>query len=413
MAAHGNLHVGLVLPELDGGGAQRITLTLAESLIERGHTVDLVMERIAGQYREHIPKGLRLCYPSAWNADRELLRYWRERGVQMQELTVNPMGALWSWLVLERKRLGVRVRRRYALYAYGIARYVRKFSPDLLLSALPTGNASSVYAVELIGRSVPLVVTVHNNASQSYVRDRLHTARALYPRAEAVVAVSNGLRDDVQRSLGVEPEAVHTIYNPIPVDGIRRLAQDPPPHPWLMDGQPPVILNVGRETPAKDYLTLVRAFGMARRKIRSRMLIMGNFSESYRLELMSASRRGGAAEDLDFAEFDENPFRSMRKARLFALSSHWEGLPTVLIESLGCGTPVVSTDTPYGPQEILEGGRWGKLVPIGDSCAMAQAMVETLQGDHPPEEALRRRAADFSHDRAADAYLDLFQKVLG
>ena len=413
MAAQDNLHIGLVLPSLEGGGAERVVLTLAKSLIERGHTVDLVMERIAGQYRKHIPKGLRLYHPSLWNADRELLRYWRSSGVHMQASIINPIGALWSWFALDRKRLGVRVRRRYALYAYSIARYIRKARPNLLLSALPNGNAPAVYAVELTNHSVPLVVSVHNNMSRSYVGDRLHTARALYPRADAVVAVSRGLRDNVQESLGIEPEAVHAIYNPISASDIRQMAQEPSPHPWLMDGEPPVILNVGREAAAKDYLTLVRAFGITRRRIRSRMLIMGSFSESYRNELISEARRSGAAEDLGFADFDENPFRYMCRASLFALSSHWEGLPTVLIEALACGKPVVSTDTPYGPREILEEGKWGKLAPIGDSSTMAQAMIETLQGDHPPEEALLRRADDFSPEQAANAYLGLFQKVIG
>lgn len=413
MAAQDNLHIGLVLPSLEGGGAERVVLTLAKSFIERGHAVDLVMERIAGQYRKHIPKGLRLYHPSPWNADRELRRYWRSHDVHMQALTINPIGALWAWFALDRKRLGIPVRRRYALYAYSIARYVRKARPNLLLSALPNGNAPAVYAAELTNRSVPLVVSVHNNMSRSYVGDRLHTARALYPRADAVVAVSRGLRANVQESLEIEPEAVHAIYNPISASDIRQMAQEPSPHPWLMDGEPPVILTVGRQAAAKDYLTLVRAFGMTRRKIRSRMLIMGSFSESYRSELISEARRSGAAEDLDFTDFDENPFRYMRRASLLALSSHWEGLPTVLIEALACGKPVVSTDTPYGPREILEEGKWGKLAPIGDSSAMAQAMIETLQGDHPPEESLIRRADDFSPDQAADAYLRLFQKVIG
>ncbi len=298
------------------------------------------------------------------------------------------------------------------MFAHVIARYVRQEYPQLLMSALQDADASTGYAAELTGRSVPVVVSEHNNISFGYSADWLPELRALYPRADAVVVVSKGVGGDIRRLLGVEAERVHTIYDPIASDEIWRLAQDEVAHPWFGDGKPPVILSVGRETPQKDYPTLIEAFGQVRRKLHARLVIIGRLSESYRAGLIAQARDYGVEKDLGFVDFDENPFRYMRRAGLFVLSSLWEGLSMVLLEALACGTPVVSTDTPHGPREILEDGRWGKLAPVGDAPALALAMVETLQGDHPPEEALRRRAAEFSERRTVDAYLELFEKVV-
>ncbi len=279
------------------------------------------------------------------------------------------------------------------------------------MSAPGYSNIPAIYGAELANRSVPVVVSEHSNVGLGYTGDWLPEARMLYPRADAVVAVSRGVAGEAEQLLGVNAERVHTIYNPIPSAGIWRLAQEEVAHPWFANGQPPVILSVGREGPAKDYPTLVEAFGLARRRVNARLVIMGQLSEPYRAGLTAQARSYGAEADLGFIDFDENPFRYMRRAGLFALSSLWEGLPNVLLEALACGAPVVSTDTPHGPREILEDGKWGKLTPVGDAPALAQAMAETLQGGRPPEAALRGRAAQFSEQRAADAYLELFEKL--
>ena len=409
--ADGRLHVGFVLPNLEGGGAQRVILSLAQSLIERGHRADLVIPWFAGDYRAVIPRGVRLYRGRLPRTDRRFLREVQSSGAEVTALCVNPVKVAWAGLVLGRKYPGIRVRRKRSLYAsiHILNRYLREARPGVLVSALRGADAAAVCAAELTDRAVPVVVTVHNNIAAAYAPEWLAAARILYPLADAVVAVSRGVGESVRRSMGVDAGRVHAIYNPIPADSIRQLAQEEVTHPWFSDGEPPVVLSVGREAPQKDHPTLVEAFGLARREVDARLVILGRLSAPYRARLKSLAQGHGVEGDLGFVDFDENPYRYMRRAGLLALSSRWEGLPTVILEALACGTPVVSTDTPYGPHEIL--GSWGELPPVGDAPALAGALVATLRGARPTEEALRARAADFSPEKAADAYEALFRKL--
>lgn len=406
----GRLHVGFVLATLVGGGAERVVLTLADSLIERGHRVDLIMGRLQGEYRASIPNALRLYYPRLWPSNPPLRRYCRERGISVTPVNVTPAAA-WAWRKLRKGASSRSVNPKHALYAYAVAKYVRKERPHALMATLPVAGASTLYAAELTGHSIPVAVSVHNNIGAEYTAEHLCMAKTLYSTADAVVAVSNGVAGEAERTLEVDAEKIRTIYNPISSAAIWRLAQEPLTHPWFSDGQPPVILTAGRETPAKDYRTLIEAFALVCRRRPARLAIAGSFSESYKSDILSHARTLGVEQDMQFLGFDENLFRYMHRAGLFALSSRWEGLPMVLLEALACGTPVASADAPYGPCEILEGGKWGKLAPVGDASALSQAMVETLEGDRPSEEALMRRAADFSCERAADAYIELFEDI--
>ena len=409
--ASGKLHLGFVLPSLAGGGAERVTLTLAKSLLADGHRVDLILARMRGDYRAEIPPGLRIYYARLWRPDAALLRHCRQLGLELRPITVNPAGAAAAWLSLRRKHPGLRIGRKPAVIAWVIAQYLRRAQPRLLVAAPDYANLPALYAAELHGGNIPVIVAEHNNIAMGYTGEWLREAKELYPKAAAVVAVGQGVAGEVAQLLNVDPRRIHTIHNPIPSARIWQMAQAEVAHPWFQPGQPPVILSIGRQSPQKDHPTLVAAFGLARQRLPARLALMGRYSETYKAGLISQARQCGAAADLEFLDFDENPFRYLRRAGLFALSSRWEGLCLTLIEAMACGAPVASSDAPYGPAEILESGKWGRLTPVGDAPALAQAMVATLQGDHPPAAALRQRAAWFSERRAADAYRQLFEQV--
>ena len=407
------MHIGIVLRNFGGGGAQRAQLTLAGALIGKGHRVDLVPMQFNGHYRNIIPDGARLYRRRRRKSDRDILEYCRARGIDVQTLAFDPLAVVAARRRLRRCYPRIGLRWSEAGKAVGVARYVREATPQILISGGPGSDHACILAGELTDRRVPTVVSIRNNIRLGQSERTTAKYRALIARADSVVAVSNGIAAEAVEMFGLDPQRVHTIYNPKPLAEIRRMAEEAPPHPWFGDGGPPVILTVLRESPQKDWATLVAAFGRVRRDADARLAILGPLSDRFRAQISASARRLGVDGDIVFLGFDDNPFRYMRRAALFVLSSRFEGMPNVLIESLACGTPVVSTDAPYGPAELLENGRWGRLTPVGDADAMAQAILYSLAGDTLPADALRRRAEDFSAERAVAAYEALFESLIG
>lgn len=406
-------HIGLILPSLTVGGAQRVSLILAEELLARGHCVDLLVGRLIVEYRSNLPRGLRLYYPKQPAANRKLLEHCAGAGVATKGSFVNPLRVARIWRRMRRLNPGVQPRLKHALFAGFIAGYVRKERPDVMVSNLYDADEAAVYAVEQTGRMTRLALLMHSSIKRAYTEGEgdLNKARLLYPRADVLLAVSEGVAGEARQVLDVPAQQVEVIYNPLPCEQIRRRSQEAMAHPWFGAGQAPVVLAIGRDSRQKDYVTLIRAVGIIRRKMHARLVIMGRFSAGSQAYLTGLAQDCGLEQDLEFVDFDDNPYRYMRRAGVVALSSRFEGLPTVLLEAMACGTPVVSTDTPYGPKEILEGSKWGYLTPMGDAVAMAQAILKTLQGEHPTADALRRRAADFSTQRAVEAYEALFRRL--
>ena len=407
-------HIGIVLPSLGGGGAERATLTLAGALIERGCRVDIVLLRFSGTYRATIPSGLRLYYRRVGRNSRSLLDYCHHRGIEVTQLAFDTLASIRTLPSLCQVFSLTGFSWSKTQGTHDVASYLRQARPDLLFSALPRANVASVLAADLMGQSmpVPVVASIRNNVGLSYSKRDQAIARRLMPRAGALVAVSKGIAADTAKTLDIAPNRIRPIYNPQRLEDIHRLAEIEPAHPWFCDGGAPIILSILREAPQKDWETLTIAFCHVRRTVNTRLAILGRLSNEYQSQLLALARKLGGADDITFLGFDENPHCYMSRAALFVLSSRWEGLPNVLIESLACGTPVVSADAPYGPAEILENGRWGRLVPVGNAKALAIAIRDSLTGDNVPAELLRGRARDFSTERSLEAYESLFDLLL-
>jgi glycosyltransferase involved in cell wall biosynthesis len=235
--------------------------------------------------------------------------------------------------------------------------------------------------------------------------------RRCYPMADVVVAVSNMLADDLCRVTGLQRSLVTTIYNPVVGKELVEKVRAPVEHPWFQPGQPPVLLGCGRLTDQKDFPTLIRAFARVRALRPVRLVILGGAKDEdkcaeRRAQLMAVAEALGVAADVELPGYVKNPYPFMARAGVFVLSSRFEGLPGALIQALACGCPVVSTDCPTGPHEILEGGRYGPLVPMGDDFRMADAIRAIL--DRPPPAAiLRDRALSFAEDLAVKRYLEV------
>ncbi|NJS16372.1 MAG: glycosyltransferase [Nostocaceae cyanobacterium CSU_2_110] len=173
---------------------------------------------------------------------------------------------------------------------------------------------------------------------------------------------------------------------------------------WFEKNSPPVFLAVGRLTEQKDFSTLIKAFSLVRKEKLARLIILGEGEARGQLE--ATIKNLGISEDVLLPGFTDNPYAYMYNANAFVLSSRWEGLPTVLIEAMACGCPVVATDCPSGPQEILAAGKYGELVCCGDVLALSKAMLNVL--DNPiNSEILTQRTQDFSFDKAVSRYLEL------
>ena len=290
---------------------------------------------------------------------------------------------------------------RLPRWAAAFSAYLDRERPDALLAMLIPSVAAATMAIRAARHRVRFVGTLHNA-----VRSRrwLSRARRSYPSADAAVGVSRGVASELAEAVGVPVSRVHTIYNPVVSEALMCDVDQPAGHPWLDNPGPRVILAAGRLSRQKDFPTLLAAFARVCGRCPARLIVLGK--GRLRPDLLAHSEQLGISEHVDFPGFVQNPYAFMAKASLFVLSSRHEGLPTVLIEAMACGCPVVSTDCPFGPDEILEGGRWGELVPVGDEKALSEAMLRTLENPHPSDE-LRKRASFFGIEQAVARYEEL------
>lgn len=362
------MKIAVFLPSLQGGGAERTMLTLANGFAARGLVVDLVLSDAHGTYLADVSSGVRIV----------------------------DLGCQRVFASLPR-----------------LIRYLRRERPQALLSALSHANIVAICAGFFARTGTRIVVSERATLSAilevaSSARQRLlpKLMRWLYPAADRVVAVSQGVADDLAAVLGLARDRIAVIYNPVVTAGLLQRSREPLRHRWFSakDG-PPVVLAVGRLGAEKDFATLIRAFAKLRAQRDARLVILGE--GELRDELSRLVHRLGLHEDVELPGFAANPFAFMRHASLFVLSSRTEGLPGVLIEAMACGAPVVSTECPSGPAEILENGKWGTLVPVGNVEALAEAMAATLDRTDRPDVESRARA--FGVEDAVAGYL----KVLG
>lgn len=299
-----------------------------------------------------------------------------------------------------------------------LVRYLRQHQPAVLLSANHYPNEIAILAVRFARMGVKpiptkVIVSEHTNlsieASHAPRRSFRHwitcTARWLYPLADRIIAVSQGVAEDLAGITKLPRQQIRAIYNPVITPDLFKLATEATLHPWFNSPDTPVILAIGRLEPQKSFATLIAAFARVRQTQPARLLILGEGSQ--RSQLTALVQQLGLEQEVDMPGFDPNPYACIARAALVAVSSVWEGLCNVLIESLALGTPVVSTDCPSGPAEILHQGKYGELVPVGDSKALAEAMLKTLAHPKPPIDS--DWLQQFTVDHVVQQYLDVFE----
>ncbi|MEZ4662527.1 MAG: glycosyltransferase [Caldilineaceae bacterium] len=360
--SHGN-QIAFFLPDLIGAGAQRVMLNLAKGVAARGYEVDMVLAKAHGSYMREVPEAIRIV----------------------------DLGAP-----------------RLIASVPALTRYMRNERPRAILSGLANANIVALWSKKMAGISARLVVTEHNtlsvdtqNALNWRARQIPRLIKRFYNWADGIVAVSNGVANDLAQSTSIPRERIRAIYNPVILPDVAAKAAAPVEHPWFGPGEPPVLLGVGRLTMQKNFPLLIEAFAKVRQNRPARLLILGEGEDRPKLEKLA--RTLGVESDVSLPGFVENPYAYMANAALFVLSSSWEGLPTVLIEAIYCGAPVVATDCPSGPHEILAAGQYGALAPVNDVDALSRIIEAALDGKtpRPSQESWR----PFEMDTVVSQYL--------
>jgi glycosyltransferase involved in cell wall biosynthesis len=381
-------------------------LNLIKGFLAQGRAVDLVLCQAKGAYIGEVPVGARL------------IELQPVSGLRARWCTV--AGNIRDCFVLLRPVLLAKKIAPELTRITSLQQYMKTGQPDVVLSALTYANLLVIWAKQMSRSSVPVVVSERialstfcaapANSRKWRWRFLPDIVRRTYPRASAVISVSHHAAHELISDIGISPQLVTTIHNPVVDDTLRAKAAQTLAHDWFApDVTVPVILAVGRLTEQKDFPTLLRAFAQVRMDRPARLVILGEGRLRPDLEKLATTL--GIQADVDMPGFVANPFQYMARASLLVLSSLYEGLPGVLIQALACGCPVVSTDCPGGSKEILADGQYGPLVTVGDAAAMAVAIRAQL--DNPTDrDLLRHRAEDFSVDRAVDNYLDLLDTVV-
>ncbi len=396
--------IALFIHGLSGGGVQRSILNLAAELLRRGHRVDVVVGTAAGAACSLVPPDARLVALRRRGRLAYLPLVWRA-APEARRLLLKPV-------------LLPLIPQKALFYLPALVDYLADHQPDVLISADTYCNLVAIWARRVSGAATRIIASEHNTLSVQLQRPERRRAWRwrhapelighVYRRADAIVAVSHGVGDDLARLCGLPRDRITTIYNPVHFGpDLDRLAAAPLEAGLLPAGELPIVLGVGRLVGPKDFATLIRAFALVRARRPARLVILGEEQKrGERARLLALARSLGIADDVHLPGHVANPYPVFARAAVFVLSSYREGLGNVVIEALACGCPVVSTDCPFGPAEVLEGGKYGRLVRVGDPEAMAAAIGATLDAPSRPE-FLRARGAAFSAERAANAYLSL------
>ncbi len=356
-AQKGPMLAAFVLPNMGGGGAERLTIDLMAGFLERGARVDLVLLERSGELLDMIPEGARVI----------------DLGAARMRSAIAPLRA-----------------------------YLSRERPDALLAAMwPLTTLTQIAALGL--RHKPrIVLSEHCALREQYAGQRgtlaaMQLSMRAYRWTDGVVAVSAALGVEIATLSGLGTDRVRTIHNPI----------DPPlrsqplgPAPWG-DRKGKRILAIGKLKPQKNFALLINAFARISSSLEATLAIVGEGALRHQLEAQVA--RLGLQDRVLMPGFSTTPGDWYAGADVFVLPSDYEGFGNVLVEAMHCGLSVVATDCPYGPAEVLGSGEWGTLVPRGDVPALAAAIQAALGSPNDPERQ-RARAAEFAAERAVEAY---------
>lgn len=363
-----------VIPSLAGGGAERILVYILEYLNRSRFRPVLAVFNEIGTYIDAIPK------------DVVVFDLKKRRALDFFRLI------------------------------HRLSKIIQKEQPDLIVSFLTYTNYLSLITKSYSRHKIPIIIDEQNTLSQSFSDERFRYVKRWivprwYPKAEKIIAVSQGVKEDLVNTYFPFPDKISVIYNSVDIKKIRGLAREKVKHSWFRSNDP-VIISAGRLTNQKNYPLLLDTIAMLQDQSNTRLIVLGDGEE--RTVLEKRARRLGISDKVDFIGFQKNPYKYIAKATMFVLPSSWEGFCVVIVEAMACGVPVISTDCPSGPGELITNNINGLLVPVNDIDAMADAILRLLNNTSLRRrlaEAGRKRAEDFRVEKMIEAYQKLFEKV--
>ncbi len=351
------------------GGVERMLVNLAQSFAEGGFPVDLIVGTRDNPYFDNLHPRIELV----WLGSTDTRQF---------------LPAVCSHLSSQRPAVLMAAKDEDCALA-GAAKKRLVDPPRLFL------RPSTDYSGQLAGR--------HSGRLKTWWRRR--QVRRWFGQADVLICVSEGVARVMRHILAPRQIETHVLPNPTITELLSTGAAEALGHPWFAQGEPPVVLAVGRLVPAKNFSLLLRAFARAHSQMPCRLVILGEGKQREKLLALADSLQ--IRDCVDLPGFDPNPYKYMARCALFVLSSAWEGFGNVLVEAMACGAPVVSTDCPSGPAEILDGGRFGLLVPPNDEHALARAMLARLNAPRDSD-VLRRAVARYTIENSGTAYLKAF-----
>jgi glycosyltransferase involved in cell wall biosynthesis len=368
--------VSIFLHTLRVGGAEKVLVALANSLIVHYENIELVVMELDGPLIDSVHERVKIIDLKSPNYRRATLE---------------------------------------------MARYYERAMPSVVLTSLyPTGLAA--IAAKVMSRSkTKVLVGAHNSLRAKFVspdtrKDRLllkPLCRFLFPRADGFIAVSKGVADELIADFHIPSNRMKVIYNPVITADFPKRMTEAVHHPWLgakKERTFKTIVTVGRLVKQKGYDILLKAFSFVTKKQQCKLIFVGTgpLLEPLKLQVKALHMD----QHVDFVGYQENPLKYMYNADLFVLSSRWEGLPTVLIEALACGCPVVATDCMHGPSEILGHGEFGKLAMVDNPASLSTEILSALTTKPEIKHPLRRRLEDFKPDCVTHQFVDFFNNVI-
>lgn len=361
--------VAFLLQDLDIGGVEKTVVTLLRELVKYPLSLDLVLFKKKGVFLNELPSEVR---------------------------------------VIELDDVKSRLRR-----VLPVVKYLHQEKPDVLVAQLARFNVIAAIAKVISRHSFRLVLVeqigfrpVEENLKDN-PEERIgllnFLRRFFYPKANVIAAVSWGTAQEIEEDLQLRSGTIKVLYNPIlDEEALTAKTEMPITHPYLQPNQPPCFLGVGRLTTQKDFVTLIEAFSILRQKRLAHLIILGKGNDREKLEALV--KKLNLSSEVSLPGFSDNPYAYMSKVTAFVLSSEFESFGLVIAEALASGCQVISTDCPYGPSEILESGKYGTLVPVRDTHALASAMEQAIDSPINPD-ILKLRSQDFSVEKIAQEYL--------